>query len=121
MLLAGSGFWREAFGRHSPASETSASETHSSSVASVKRIETFMTSRFPSLSWGIGAAGYALPANHTAAEGKARADWLLANANAVKATASRHYMWFDTSWTNGDYRIANDPVLLAQWRAVVGL
>lgn len=90
-------------------------------VASVRRIEAFMNARFPTLSWGIGAVGYPLPAGSSAADAQARADWLAANVAAVKTTASRHYMWFDTTWSQGDYRIANDPVLLARWRSVAGL
>ena len=94
-------------------------------VASVRRIETFMTANAPGVSWGIAAVGYPLPPGWSTAQAQARVNWFTANADTAKATACQHYGWFDSYWASGnlagDYRIANDPLLLAAWHTVTGL
>ena len=47
-----------------------------------------------------------------------RVDWLVISYSNLSAIGSKHYLWFDKPWTNGDYSIENDPALLAAWQTL---
>lgn len=46
-----------------------------------------------------------------------RVNWFLESSENLRAAGSKHYMWFDIPWSNGDYRISTDPALYAAWQS----
>ncbi len=81
-------------------------------------IGAFMRKR--NLPWSAAATGWALDTQFLRDKQsiRNRANWLRTAAPNLAAAGSKHFMWFDIPWSNGDYQIANDRALLKVWNSL---
>ena len=87
-------------------------------VEQAKRCAAFARAR--GLPWSNAAGGMPLPPSHERDPQsiRNRIAWLRASTSACAAQRAVHYNWFDLTWPDGNYRIADDPALHRAWLAL---
>ncbi len=89
-------------------------------VTQAERCGDFAKSR--QIAWSNAAGGMALPTAQMsdAVSIQNRVDWLKASGPACEANGAVHYNWFDLAWSNGNYKLGDDPALKSAWLELAG-